>query len=149
MQSQGVPPTSAVRCNANSVALYNSGLIYRALGLVPEEISSWRSYLQENRLGTKALRALGRLNSYRDFTFRSYRVGSKKIILNQQALLDESLPEDIHKDELVPLSLILEQDENLQLEVVVFIENDGEAARQRAFEIKKMIASNICMTFSW
>ncbi len=40
------------------VALYNSGLIYRALNRVPEEISSWRSFLQDNRLGAQAFRAV-------------------------------------------------------------------------------------------
>ena len=66
-------------------------------------------------------------------------VGPQKIIVNQQALLDESLPEDIRQEELAPLASILEQDKELTLEVVAFIENDREAARQRAFEIKKMI----------
>jgi len=121
------------------VALYNSGLIYRALNRVPEEISSWRSFLQDNRLGAQAFRAVKRLNGYQDFSFRSYLVGPRKIIVNQQALLDESLPEDIRQEELAPLASILEQDKELTLEVVAFIENDREAARQRAFEIKKMI----------
>ncbi len=121
------------------VALYNSGLIYRALNRVPEEISSWRSFLQDNRLGAHAFRAVTRLNGYNDYSFRTYRVGPQKIIINQQALLDESLSEDIRQEELAPLASILEQDERLTLEVVAFIENDREAARQRAFEIKKMI----------
>ena len=121
------------------VALYNSGLIYRALNRVPEEISSWRSFLQDNRLGAQAFRAVKRLNGYQDFSFRSYLVGPRKIIVNQQALLDESLPEDIRQEELAPLASILEQDKELTLEVVAFIANDREAARQRAFEIKKMI----------
>ena len=122
------------------VALYNSGLIYRALNRVPEEISSWRLYLQDNRLGTKSFRAVQRLNTYNDYSFRTYQVGPRKIIVNQQALLDESLQEDIRKEELAPLALILEQDERLTLEVAVFVENDSEAARQRAFEIKKIIS---------
>ena len=122
------------------VALYNSGLIYRALNKVPEEISMWRLYLQDNRLGTKSFRAVQRLNTYNDYSFRSYQVGPRKIIVNQQALLDESLQEDIRKEELAPLASILGQDKMLTLEVVVFVENDREAARQRAFEIKKMIS---------
>jgi tetratricopeptide (TPR) repeat protein len=124
---------------SDSVALYNSGLIYRALGKIPEEISSWRSYLQDNRLGTKAFRAVGRLNSYQDFSFRTYQFGPRRIIVHHQALIDESLPEDIRKAELAPLVSILEQDDRLRLEVVVFIDNDIGAARQRAFEIKNMI----------
>ena len=123
----------------DSVALYNSGLIYRALGQIPEEISSWRSYLQENRLGTKAFRAVMRLNNYQDFSFRTYRIGNKNIIIHNRALLDESLPEDIRREELVPLVSILETDDHLRLEIVVFVENDREAAQQRAFDIKNMI----------
>ncbi len=122
------------------VALYNSGLIYRALGMVPEEISSWRSYLQENREGTKSFRAVKRLNEYGDFSFRTYQVGGRKIIINQQRLLDESLPQGSKTEELSPITSILQQDERLDLEVVVFVENDREAARKRAFQFKRMIS---------
>ena len=121
------------------VALYNSGLIYRALNMVPEEIFSWRSYLQENRLGTKPFRAVKRLNGYYDYSFRVYQVGPHKIIVNQQVLLDESLPKSRQKEELAAIALILEHNQQLNLEVVVFVENDREAARKRAFEIRDLI----------
>jgi tetratricopeptide (TPR) repeat protein len=125
-----------------AVALYNSGLIYRALGMIPEEISSWRSFLQENREGTKSFRAVQRLNDYDDFTFRTYQVGGRKVILNQQTLLDESLPESKQQEELANITTILEQNERLNLEVVIFVENDKEAARKRAFHLKRMISKN-------
>jgi tetratricopeptide (TPR) repeat protein len=121
------------------VARYNSGLIYRAQNRVAEEIGAWRAFLQDNRIGAKPFRAVKRLHDYRDFSFRIYRVGPRKLIINQRALLDESLPDEIRKKELAPLVSILEQDEQLRLEVVVFIQHDREAARQRAFAIKKMI----------
>ncbi len=126
------------------VALYNSGLIYRALNMVPEEITSWRSYLQANRLGAKPFRAVERLNGYNDFSFRIYQVGPRKIIVNQQVLLDESLPESTQREELAAIASILEHNQQLNLEVVVFVENDREAARKRALEIKDLIlnASN-------
>lgn len=124
------------------VAHYNSGLIYRALGLIPEEITSWRSFLQDNRIGSKAFRAVERLNGNDDFSFRSYQVGGRKVIVNQQALLDESLPEDARREELKVISSILESNEHLTLEVVAFVENDREAARKRAAEIKSMILKN-------
>ena len=124
------------------VALYNSGLIYRTLGMIPEEISSWRSYLQDNRDGTKPFRAVKRLNDYDDFSFRTYQVGTRKVILNQQLLLDESLPESRQQEELADITSILEQNEHLHLEVVVFVENDEEAARKRAIHLKRMIQKN-------
>ncbi len=124
------------------VALYNSGLIYRALGMIPEEISSWRSFLQENREGVKSFRAVQRLNGYDDYTFRPYQIGGDKVILNQQVLLDESLSESRQQEELATITSILEQNEHLNLEIVVFVENDQEAARKRAFQLKRMISKN-------
>ena len=124
------------------VALYNSGLIYRALGMIPEEIGSWRSFLQDNRIGTKSFRAVQRLNGHGDYSFRTYQVGSRQVIVNQQDLLDESLPEDVRRQELAVISAILQTDEHVHLEVVAFVENDREAAKKRAAEIKSMILKN-------
>lgn len=124
------------------VARYNSGLIYRALGMVSEEIASWRSFLQENRVGTKPFRAVQRLNDYDDFSFRIYQIGGRKIIVNQQLLLDESVPEDMKQEELTSITSILEENDRLNLEVVVFVENDREAARLRAVTLKRMIVQN-------
>ena len=124
------------------VAHYNSGLIYRVLGMIPEEITSWRTFLQDNRVGAKSFRAVKRLHGYDDFAFRTYLVGSRKIIVNQQTLLDESLPEDMRRTELAVISAIIERNEHLSLEVVAFVENDLEAARKRALEIKSMILKN-------
>ncbi len=126
----------------NPVARYNSGLIYRALGMVSEEIASWRSFLQEQREGTKPFRAVQRLNGYDDFSFRIYQVGGRKIIVNQQLLLDESVPEDMKQQELAGITSILEENDQVNLEVVVFVEHDREAARKRANALKRMIVQN-------
>ena len=124
------------------VARYNSGLIYRVLGMVSEEISSWRSFLQGHRKGTKSFRAVQRLNGYDDFSFRIYQVGGRKIIVNQQVLLDESVPEDMKQEELAGITSILEKNDQVNLEVVVFVEHDREAARKRAVTLKRMIVQN-------
>lgn len=123
------------------VVLYNTGLIYRAQGRTSEEISSWQSFLQDNRQGAKSFRAVHRLNSYGDYEFRVYGVGGRKVIINQHILLDDSQPFDLQVNELAEIAAILDDDEKLELEIVVFIENDREAARKRAFEIKKIINS--------
>ncbi len=124
------------------VARYNSGLIYRALGMVSEEISSWRAFLRENREGTRPFRAVQRLNGYDDFSFRIYQVGGRKIIVNQQLLLDESVPDDARQEELAAITSILEENDRINLEIVVFVENDREAARTRAIALKRMIVHN-------
>lgn len=122
-------------------ALYNSGLIFRSLGMKREEISSWQQFLQHHRQGTKAIRALKRLNGYGDHTFRSYRIGAQPIIVNQQRLLDDSASTDLQIAELIEIAAALDQDQSLSLEIVVFIENDREAARERAMNTKKLISA--------
>ena len=122
-------------------ALYNTGLIYRVQGMIDEEIYAWRMFLQNNRTGPKAFRALQRLNAHNDFSFRAYGIGLKEVIVNQQALLNDSLPERIRLNEIQPIASMLEQNSYLDLEVVTFVENDLEAAQRRAFEIKRLIES--------
>ena len=121
-------------------ALYNSGLIYRALEMTRDEISSWHSYLQNNRQGAKSYRALTRLHAYGDYSFRHYRIGEQMVIVNQQKLLDDTELVESQVAELVGITAALEQNDSLNLEIVVFIENDGEAAKERALAMKKMIA---------
>lgn len=122
-----------------SVARYNTGLIYRVQGMIDEEIYSWQMFLQNNRTGTRAFRALQRLNAYNDFTFRAYTIGFRKIIVNHQTLLDDSLPEQIRLNELETIASMLKDHTYFGLEVVVFVENDLEAAKKRAIEIKHLI----------
>jgi len=126
---------------AQPAALYNSGLIYRALGMNTNEISSWHAYLGHHRQGSKAFRALKRLNDYGDYTFRSYRIGAKRMIVNQQKLLDDSETVESQVAELTGIAAVLEQNQSLYLEIVVFIENDRESARARALNMKQMISS--------
>ncbi|MBT8347685.1 MAG: tetratricopeptide repeat protein [Desulfofustis sp.] len=120
-------------------ALYNTGLIYRVQGMIDEEINAWRMFLQNNRSGTKAFRALQRLNAYNDFSFRAYDIGLREVIVNQQTLLDDSLPEQFRLNEIESISSMLAENRYLDLEVVTFVENDLEAAQRRAFEIKRLI----------
>ena len=121
------------------VVLYNTGLIYRALGKTSEEISSWQSFLQDNRQDAKSFRALQRLHAHGDYQFRSYQVGGRKIIVNQQRLLDDSQPVESQASELIDIAAILDGDEELKLEIIVFVENDWEAARKKALALKNMI----------
>jgi tetratricopeptide (TPR) repeat protein len=123
------------------VALYNSGLIYRTLGMTSDEISSWQGYLQRNRQGAKASRAIKRLHGYGDYTFRSYRIGEQTVIVNQQRLLDDYEPAESQHAEFADIVSALDEDQWLNLEIVVFIENDREAAMERALNMKKMIST--------
>lgn len=120
-------------------ATYNSGLIYRAKGMVTEEIKAWKNYLAGHRTGTKAFRAVERLNGHGDHSFREYQVGYRKVIVNHQALLDETLPQRWKANELSPIASMLNTSQNLVVEIVAFVENDIEAARSKALDIKDML----------
>ena len=120
-------------------ATYNSGLIYRAKKMVPEEIGAWKRYLINNRIGTRAFRAVERLNGYGDYSFRTYQIGYRKIIIYHQALLEGALSDEQRRQEFMAITSILKNNQNLTLEVVIFVENDPEAARDKAFDIKRII----------
>ena len=120
-------------------ATYNSGLIYRAKQMVADEIDAWKRFLVSNRIGTKAFRAVERLNDYGDYSFRTYQIGFRKLIINQQVLLDNTLSYQRRGKELEEISSILKHNQRLILEVVVFVENDKQAARNKAFEIKSIL----------
>jgi len=128
------------RLPAEPAALYNSGLIYRALGMQSEEISSWQSYLQYHRQGTKSFRALKRLHTYGDYTYRSYQIGGQNVIVNQRLLLGEAERIEVQRAELVDIAEALERDGSLKLEIIVFIENDREAARELAVRMRNMVS---------
>jgi len=123
-----------------AVALYNSGLIYRQLNMTDKEIAAWRTFLQKNRLGTKAFRAVSRLNRYGDYSFRVYHIGARKVIVNQDVLLDDSVSDVKQAAELETLAAILERNSQIVLEIVVFVNNDLEMARQKARDIRDMIS---------
>ena len=124
---------------AEPVAWYNSALIYRQLNQVERETSAWKAYLESNRTGKKAFRAVERLNEYGDFSYRPYRVGARKLILSPVKFFNESSSAHARKMELVPLTKVILANSELKLNVVVFLENEKALARKRALEIKRMI----------
>ncbi|MBT8332819.1 MAG: tetratricopeptide repeat protein [Deltaproteobacteria bacterium] len=124
------------------VPLYNIGLINRKLGKVEGEIAAWKAYLQVKRTGKWAFRAVERLNAYGDFSYRPYRIGVRKIIVSPNILLDGSLSQAEQANELAPIITMLENNQQLRLDIVVFIENDLEMARQIAIDLKRLMISS-------
>jgi tetratricopeptide (TPR) repeat protein len=124
------------------VPLYNIGLINRKLGKVEDEITAWKEYLHVKRTGKWAFRAVERLNAYGDFSYRSYRIGLRRVIISPNILLDGSFSQAEQQNELTPIITIIENNTQLRLDIVVFIENDLEMARQIAIDLKRLIISS-------
>lgn len=123
------------------MARYNTGLIYRKLGMIDDETDAWRSYLQVKRTGKWAFKAVDRLNGYGDFSYRAYRVGIRKLILDQDVLLTGTMGRDGLAGEVSPLAAMLESNKRLRLDIVVFKDGDIEGARQKAWMLKRQISS--------
>ncbi len=79
-------------------ALYNSGLIYNLQQDSPNETTAWKTYLHYYRSGKNSFRAVKRLNNLNDFTYRTYQLGKRKIILSQAALLGKFPTDDLHHE---------------------------------------------------
>ncbi len=125
-----------------AIAWYNSGLIYREMNLVAKEMASWKHYLQTQRFGSQAFRAVERLNAYGDFSYRSYQIGPRTLIIRQEALLSPDATIDDKRQEVAVLADFLEKNERLTLEVATFYAGDLERARRQALAIKKLIAAH-------
>lgn len=122
-----------------ATALYNRGLIYKKKGQRNREIEAWQQYLSHHRSGKWPLRAVTHLNNLGDFSFRSYQLGVRKIVLCQQALLGESDTPDEREQEIKILALLLLKNPNLDLNIVTFQENNLALAKSQAQELKKQL----------
>lgn len=125
----------------HAVALYNTGLIFRMTAQLENEMETWREYLKHHRTGPKAFKALERLYSYGDFSYRSFQIGARKIIVSPESLFDPALPWIERSNELRPITTILEKNPHLRLEIVVFADQAPERARNRAHIVKQLLMS--------
>jgi tetratricopeptide (TPR) repeat protein len=122
----------------DSEALYNRGLIYHLQQDYENEKIGWKTYLQYNRSGKKSFRAVERLNNLNDFTYRAYQLGNRKIILSPSALLNISPMGEINR-EVERLAHGMKNDSTLQVDLVIFQEDDELVARKKAIVLKKNI----------
>lgn len=123
-------------------ALYNSGLIYNMQQDSQSEITAWKTYLQYYRSGKNSFRAVRRLNNLNDFTYRTYQLGYRKIILSQSALLGMQSAKEAHH-EVEILADGLRNDPRLQLDIVFFHKNDVMTAKRNALLLKKHILAAV------
>jgi tetratricopeptide (TPR) repeat protein len=119
--------------------LYNRGLIYHLQQDFDNEAIAWKTYLQYHRFGEKSFRAVKRLNSLNDFTYRTYQLGNRRTILSQSSLLSILPTSEVDNHEVEILAHRLRNDPTLQIDIVVFRENESKTARENAKLIKKSI----------
>ncbi|MEN8189517.1 MAG: tetratricopeptide repeat protein [Thermodesulfobacteriota bacterium] len=124
-------------------ALYNTGLINQQLGDSGREISVWQQYLANYRTGRWAFRAVQHLNSAGDYSYRVYRVGARRIILNQKILLDPERPEEDKRRELMPVIAVLSANPDLQLDLVGFAAEGKRSAKTMVSQLRRIMIDEL------
>ncbi len=122
-------------------ALYNSALAYQKLQNIDQERNAFRKYLYSFRTGKWAYRAVDHLQQLGDFGFRSYLLGSNRVVLNVEALLDSRSSE--HEQEIVQLSQIMKRTNELELHLVFFNDNDKTAAKRAAINLREQLLRHL------
>lgn len=119
------------------VALYNRALAYQLLGEQRSAIAAWKEYLSSRRTGSRAFQAVEHLNELGDFTFRTYQIGYRKIILNQKSLLEPDSP--ARQEEILYLADSFRSASGMILNIVAFQTDDSSQARESARDLKNSI----------
>ncbi len=127
-------------------ALYNRALAYQLLGQKEQEAAAWREYLQLHRTGTWAYRAVEHLNEIGDFTFRSYQIGFRRIISNQELLLGTD--STARQREIDFLADSFRQATGNVLNIIVFQAGNTSLAGKHARDLKYSLSDHLNGTLS-
>jgi tetratricopeptide (TPR) repeat protein len=122
-------------------ALYNSALAYRMLNDKDNEKQALRQYLDSCRTGKWAYRAVDRLHQLEDFTFRSYRIGAYRLVLNVADLLQAD--PIIRQREAELLARAVSRTDRQELHIVVYNKEKKDLARQTAFELRDQLLGRL------
>lgn len=124
------------------VALYNTALIYHLQHKKKDEETAWKAYLDQYRYGLKAFRAVQHLHNLDDFTYRTYYIGTLRIILNQTELLNIT-PQHTYTYNTDKLTRYLQQNPSLQLDIVTYHIQGGPTAKQKAIQLKEYLVNQL------
>jgi len=111
------------------------------MGQKKQEAAAWKEYLLLHRTGTWAYRAVEHLNELGEFTFRSYQIGFRRIIFNQELLLGSDSPARQREIDFVTDSFT--QASGNVLNIIVFQANDLTLAGRQARNLKYFITDNL------
>ncbi len=121
-------------------ALFNRGLICRHYKRTPEEIQSWRVYLQNYPQGAHARQAAKYLNMYGVFDYRNHLIGIRSITLGK--IRFEPLTAKLDKESrktLDFLARVFEKQTRFELHVLAYQKNNKALAKARARSIRRYI----------
>lgn len=118
-------------------ALYNRGLAYQMMEDSPRAEQAFLRYLEHHRQGKWVFRALGHLHRLGNFTFRSYRIGADRIVLNATALLAGD--EAVRRQELQHLAETLAGAGESELHLVAYHQGSRQVAKAAVNELQEQL----------
>ncbi|MDW7773493.1 MAG: tetratricopeptide repeat protein [Desulfobulbaceae bacterium] len=124
-----------------ATALYNRALTCQLMDDRELEAAAWKEYLRLHRNGKWAYRAVEHLNALGDFTYRSYQIGYRKIILNQDFLL--AMDAAVQQREIDLLAASFAQSSGNVLHLVVFQADDADLAGKTAMQLHNLVSGNM------
>lgn len=128
--------------STDPTALYNRALVFHLQKNQKSERRAWKAYLEQYRFGMNSFQAVQHLNNLNDFSYRTYSIGTRKIILNQRALLS-MLPQHAFNDNVETLANYLLHDSSLFLDIVFFSEKNAINAKQKAIQLKQHLIAQL------
>lgn len=118
-------------------ALYNRALAYRMLKDTGRAEQAFLSYLDVHRTGKWGRRAIEHLHELGNFTFRGYRIGAGRVVLNMTALLSPDSP--ARPRELKRLAGALSRAPGSELHLVVYNQGNRSAAKATATALQAQL----------
>lgn len=118
-------------------ALYNKALTLQLMNKPEQETVAWKEYLRVNREGKWAYRAVGHLNQLGNFSYRTYQIGYRKIILNQNDLLGEDTVARQREIDILVRSFANSPGNELNL--ILYRLDDAERAEAKAIRLRNQL----------
>jgi len=122
-------------------ALYNSGLAYQRLDEETREKEAFKNFLETNRTGKWALRAVEHLHQLGDFSFRTYRIGMYRLVLKVTDLV-QSAPAASQK-EMELLADVFNHASEQELQIVVYNSEERSKAKQTALRLRDQLLRHL------
>ena len=122
---------------ANPAALYNRAEILKRLGKKSQEKTALKRYLSYYPSGSFARRAVYRLNAMGDFEYRNYIIDRRTVTLKAIEFVPSTAEiSSVSRPSLDVLGAILDNNQRISLNIVVYQKSNKKLAESRAKSIK-------------
>ena len=127
----------------NKTALYNRALSLKKLKRFPEELQSWKLYLDYYPSGYFAVKAVEHLNNLGSFEYKNHIIGIRKVTLKD--ITFKPLSHELSSDSEPSLDVVgnlLTKLKSISIHIIVYQLNNKKLAEQKATKIREYLLKN-------